>query len=236
MDQKIKYSDEIPEEEGLFIMAVGEHGSGKTWMIRTCPRPLVFDFDRGILTNHDVHVPYLTKADIPSTQVLHRTLDDPPKLKDGKPPSGIIIDSTTAWIDELLFDEIKGGKGARVGLTQQDWGRIFVEIQTLFLHCKKLVKDDHKYDYIICNFHTEAKEDRVTQELVVGPSIPGGMFWRAGRHADLYIRLKSHSSKHSIIDNRSGPWRDRARVVINMEPPNVGQWLKEFTKVKGDKK
>ena len=232
----LKYSDEIPADEGLLIFFVGEHGSGKTHLIRTCPRPLVFDYDGGILTNHDVHVPYLTKKDIPSTQILHRTLNSPPLLKDGKAPSGIIIDSCTAWIDEILFDEVKGGKGARVGLTQQDWGRIFVEIQSLLLLCTKLVKDDHRYDYLILNFHTEAKADQTTGELVVGPSIPGGMFWRAGRHADLYIRLKSHTSKHSIVDNRQGPWRDRARVITNGEPPDVGAWLASFTKVKGEEK
>jgi hypothetical protein len=233
---EIKYSDEIDSQEGLLMFIVGEHGSGKTWLLRTCPRVLVFDYDGGILTNHDVHVPYLTKKDLPSTQILHRTLDNPPNLSDGKPPSGIVIDSCTAWIDEILFDEVKGGKGARVGLTQQDWGRIFVEIQTLFLRCKKLVKDDKQYQYIILNFHTEAKADQVTGELVVGASIPGGMFWRAGRHSDLYIRIKSHPSKHSVVDNRQGPWRDRSRVVVNGEPPNVGQWLDGFTKVKGDRK
>ena len=34
----LHYSDEVPEDEGLFIMGVGEHGSGKTWMIRTWNR------------------------------------------------------------------------------------------------------------------------------------------------------------------------------------------------------
>lgn len=231
----LRYSDNIPENEGLFIMAVGKHGSGKTYMLRTCPRPLVLDYDRGMLTNYDVHVPYLTKEEVQSTQDLHRILANPPNLDDGKPPTGIVIDSGTAWVDEVLFPEIKGGKGARVGLTQADWGRVYVEIQSLFLLCKKLVKDDFKYAYIIINFHLEAKEDKVSGELMVGPSIPGGMFWRAGRHADLYIRLKAHGSKHSIVDNRSEPWRDRTRVVENLATPNVGQWLEDFTKVKSSK-
>jgi energy-coupling factor transporter ATP-binding protein EcfA2 len=229
---KPRYSDKLHETEGLFIMVVGEHGSGKTYMLRTCPRGLVVDYDGGMLTNHDVHLPYFTKAEIPSTQALVSLLNNPPDLEDGKPPSGIIIDSGTAWIDEILFDEIKGSRGARVGLTQQDWGRVFVEIQSLFLLCKKLVKDDRRYEYILINFHMEAKEDKTTNELVLGPSIPGGMFWRAGRHADLYIRLKSHTSKHSVVDQRGGPWRDRARVITNLEPPNVGQWLEAFRKVK----
>jgi hypothetical protein len=232
---ELRYSDKLGEDEGLLIFVVGEHGAGKTYMIRTCPRPLVLDFDRGILTNHDVHVPYLTKDEVPSTQKLHAILDNPPPLEDDLPPTGIVIDSGTAWIDEMLFDEIKGGRGARVGLTQQDWGRVFVEIQSLFLHCKKLVKDDCKYEYVIITFHTEAKEDKATQELVVGPSIPGGMFWRAGRHADLYVRVRPHTSKHSVIDLRSGPWRDRARVVEDREPPDVGKWLELFRKVKGVK-
>jgi hypothetical protein len=230
----IKYTDNLHEAEGLFIMVVGEHGSGKTYMLRTCPRGLVLDYDRGLLTNHDVHLPYLTKEDLPTTQALHSLLDNPPELSDGKIPSGIVIDSCTAWIDEVLFDEIKGGRGSRVGLTQADWGRVYVEIQSLFLHCKKLVKDDLKYDYIILIFHIEAKEDKATKELILGPSIPGGMFWRAGRHADLYIRLKSHASKHSVVDNRGGPWRDRARVITNNEPPDVRQWLEDFREVKSD--
>jgi hypothetical protein len=229
---ELRYSDKLHETEGLFIMVVGEHGSGKTYMLRTCPRGLVVDYDGGMLTNHDVHLPYLTKEEVPTTQALFSLLNNPPPLEDGELPTGIIIDSGTAWIDEILFDEIKGTRGARVGLTQQDWGRVFVEIQSLFLLCKKLVKDNRLYEYIIITFHMEAKEDKTTNELVLGPSIPGGMFWRAGRHADLYIRLKSHTSKHSVVDQRGGPWRDRARVITNLEPPNVGQWLEAFRKVK----
>ena len=231
----LRYSDNIAENEGLFIMAVGKHGSGKTYMIRTCPRGLVLDYDRGIITNHDVHVPYYTKEEVPTTLALFAFLNNPPNLADGKPPDGIIIDSGTAWVDEVLFPEIKGSRGARVGLTQADWGRVYVEIQSLFLLCKKLVKDDFKYKYIIINFHQEAKEDKTSGELMAGPSIAGAMFWKAGRHADLYILLKAHGSKHSIVDNRNEPWRDRTRVVVNMEPPDVGQWLEDFTKVKSSK-
>ncbi len=225
---EIRYSDTPDPNEGLFMMVVGEPGSGKTYLIRTCPRPFVLDFDRGILTNRDVHVPYYTGTDVPSIQALHRFLNNPPNLEDGKPPDGVIIDSGTGWIDEILFDEIKQGRGARVGLTQQDWGRVFVEIQSLLLLCKKLVKEDPRYKYIIINFHTEAKEDKTTGELFIGPSIPGGMFWRAGRHADLYILLRKHKAKNSIVDMSSGPWRDRARVVEDKATPDVSRWLKEF--------
>jgi len=231
---ELRSTDVKNENEGLFILLVGEHGSGKTYSIRTCPRPLVLDFDRGMLTNEDAKpsISYLTKEDIKSTDNLRRILDNPPNLPDGSPPSGIIIDSVTAWIDEVLFDEIKGGKGSRVGLTQQDWGRVFVEIQQLFLQCKTLVKDKGKYQYIMLICHTEAKEDKSTGELVMGPSIPGGMFWKAGRHFDIYVRVRSHNTKHSIVHMQGGPFRDRARVVEDKEQPNVGKWLTQFATVR----
>lgn len=229
---QIRMSNERREDEGLFIMMLGEHGTGKTYSIRTCPRPLVLDYDRGMITNEDVEVAYLTKDDIKSTDGLRRLLDNPPNLPDGQPPSGIIIDSGTAWIDEVLFDEVKGGRGARVGLTQQDWGRVFVEIQALLIHCKTLVKDKGKYQYIIMTFHTEAKEDKASGELIIGPSIPGGMFWRAGRHFDIIVRLRKHSTKGSVVDLRAG--RDRLRVVEDKETPNVSEWLTKFNTPKGE--
>jgi hypothetical protein len=230
---ELRFSDEVEDVEGLFILAYGEHGSGKTYMLRTAPRVVVADYDDGMLTNHDVRVPYLTKADLKTTQKLHQLLDAPPDLEDGKPAYGLAIDSGTAWIDELLFTEIKGDRGARVGLTQQDWGRVFVEIQSLFLHCKQAAKEGI-YKYVIINFHTEAKEDKMTGELTLGPSIPGGMFWRAGRYADLYIRLQKHTTKHSVAKLRHS--RDRINVVEDNEPPDIEAWLDSFAKLKERKK
>ena len=226
---ELNYSDQIPEEQGIFIMILGEHGTGKTYLLRTAPRCVVVDFDDGMLTNQDVHVPLYTKRDIKDTGSLIRLLDSPPILEDGEMADGICIDSGTAWIDEFLFKEIKGDRGARVGLTQQDWGRVFTEIQSLFLKCKQVAKEG-VWKYVIINFHTEAKEDKMTGELVMGPSIPGGMFWRAGRYADIYLRLKKHSTKHSIVDLRHS--RDRLNVVEDKETPNVTDWLNKFAAMK----
>jgi len=85
-------SNKDKEITGLNILLYGDSGTGKTWFCGTAPKPIVLDFDGGIITLRDKDIPYVPREEMSTWKKAMKVIDEAMEAKEFET---IVIDSFT---------------------------------------------------------------------------------------------------------------------------------------------
>jgi len=80
------------ELAGINLLLYGDSGTGKTWFAGTAPKPLILDFDGGIITLRDKDIPYIPREEMATWKKALKVIDEAMESKEFKT---IVIDSFT---------------------------------------------------------------------------------------------------------------------------------------------
>ena len=133
--EKVQFTDETAHKK-LNILVWGLPGSGKTHFAETAPRPFLINTDKGELTMHKSHIPFVT---IDGTMQVYETimsiLDDARKGKanevvDFKEIDTIILDSV--WkLSDLLLEEIMEEANNSGKANYDNWGELLTRMSKI---------------------------------------------------------------------------------------------------------
>jgi hypothetical protein len=88
---KIRKSKDV-ELSGINLLLYGNSGTGKTWYAGTAPKPLVLDFDGGIITLRNKDIAYIPREEMSTWKKALKVIDEAMESKEFET---IVIDSFT---------------------------------------------------------------------------------------------------------------------------------------------
>ena len=208
MGIEIQYYDEShsPEEMKLRILAYGAHGSGKTSLLSTFPRPFVIDLDRGGITLRKKHIPYVAiSKGAGAYEKIASTLI---ALKKKAPPfdkldvETVGIDSASALSQILLDEAIRSPRGARKPkdpLAQKaefdDWSELKNKIMGIMQYAKELPYN------VVVTAGQRLDQDEATGAWLGQPLVEGGYRSIIGHDFDEVYYLATTGSGKSVKYN-----------------------------------
>jgi len=143
----------------LKVLVYGKSGTGKTTFACTFPRPYVFDFDNGMLSQRGKDIDYDTYTNWKLFFQKLREFEQKCEFET------LVIDSVTT-LQEYMMQEILT-LNKRVEPTLHEWGRLVDWLQNLFLLLTKLTQ------HIVVVAHEQLLQDELTSEITILPLIVG---------------------------------------------------------------
>jgi hypothetical protein len=148
----------------LKVLVYGKSGTGKTTFACTFPKPYVFDFDNGMLSQRGKSVEYDTFTNYAAFVQKLDTLE-----KQGGYET-LVVDSVTTMQEYMMRDILQLNK--RLEPTLHEWGRLVDGLQQLLGRMTKIAK------HIVFVAHEQMIQDELTSEvwilpLIVGKKLPG---------------------------------------------------------------
>lgn len=148
----------------LKVLIYGRSGTGKTSFACSFPRPYVFDFDNGMLSQRGRDVEFDCFSDWKSAEAKLRELEADCKYET------IIIDSITTMQEYMMKDILLASKRSKP--TLHEWGSLIDRLQDVFMRATKMAS------HVIITAHEQLIQDDITSEvqilpLIVGKKLPG---------------------------------------------------------------
>lgn len=141
------------------MLCYGKSGTGKTTFASTFPKPYIFDFDNGMLSQRGKDIEYDTYT---SWKACELKLQE---LEKSCPYETLIIDSVSTMQEYMMQEILSVNK--RVIPTLHEWGRLVDWLQDLFM---RITKMSHN---IVVTAHEQVLQDEVSSEILVLPLIVG---------------------------------------------------------------
>ena len=149
-------SKDISVEDIKFKMLIyGRSGTGKTTFACSFPKPYLFDFDNGMLSQRGRDVEYDTYNNWTSAEVKLKEFE-----KDCKYGT-IIIDSITTMQEYMMKDILSISK--RTKPTLHEWGSLIEKLQDVFMRVTKMKC------HVIITAHEQLIQDDITSEVQILP-------------------------------------------------------------------
>lgn len=150
--------------ENLKINALpyGKSGTGKTSFACSFPKPYVFDFDNGMLSQRGKDVDYDVYSGPAAYQKFEQKLSELEKVC---PYETLVLDSITT-MQEYKMDYIMQMNTKKVP-TQYEWMVLITDLKDLFTRITKLDK------HVIVVAHEMLVQDDITGEIMFKPVIYG---------------------------------------------------------------
>lgn len=192
---KIHKSSELKPDK-LKILVYGESGSGKTHFGGTCPKPLFFDFDGGMLTlrkEKEIAFVDLTGMSTKAEKVWPDFMEALKEYGEDEQFETLIIDSlttaATACMDYVLSLNRRTGQNPQL----QDWLTQMNELKEMI----KLVKATKKHVIVLA--HEQVEKDEITGRIWMLPLITGKMARQIGLYFDEVYHSEAKQKKDETI-------------------------------------
>lgn len=205
------------------ILMTGESGAGKTWQIRTLPKPLIVSAESGLLSLRDVDLPAVPITSIADLREVFQFLS---KSGDAKNYESVAIDSITEIAEILLAEEKAKTKDPR-----QAYGELAVQMTSLLRAFRDL-----PHHHVYCSAKMVREKDEATGAFIYGPSMPGtklGPLLSYMFDEVIVLRVQRNDEgqvERFIQTQRDGTYeaKDRSGALDIYEPPNVGDLIKKI--------
>lgn len=156
---QIKDTSKVGVEHGVKVIVYGKAGAGKTTLAATCPKPIIFSAESGLLSLRKHQLPYVEVSSLDVLTSLHQwCLTDP----SAKRFETIVIDSISE-IGEVVLNNAKlGVKDPRqaYGILIEQMGNTIRAFRDLKGFNVVMMAKEHKY----------TNGDGID---IYGPSMPG---------------------------------------------------------------
>jgi len=156
--------DIVTKDIKLKMLIYGRSGTGKTSFACCFPKPYVFDFDNGMLSQRGVDAEYDTYTDWNTAEHKFKELESNCEY------GTIVIDSITTMQEYMMQSVLK--LSGRAKPTLQEWGTLINMLQDILMRATKLAP------HVIVTAHEQIIQDDITSEvlilpLIVGKKLPG---------------------------------------------------------------
>jgi len=145
----------------LKVMVYGKSGTGKTTFATTFPKPYIFDFDNGMLSQRGKDIPY----DVYGKEDWLKFESKLSEFEKDCPFETLVIDSVTTMEEYLLDHLIELTRKPRP--TQLEWGQLVLDLADVFLRINKFKVN------VLVVAHEEMVQDGLTGEVITRPLIYG---------------------------------------------------------------
>ena len=143
----------------LNVLIYGKSGTGKTTFANCFPHPFTFDFDKGMLSQRNRDVDYVTYTSYAEFEVKFK------ELEQNCPYDTIILDSVTT-LEEYCMDRALAAN-RRAMPTMNEWNVLIADLKDLFMRATKMSK------HLVVIAHEQMIQDEITGEVMVRPQIVG---------------------------------------------------------------
>jgi hypothetical protein len=160
---KSEYTKEMSVENiKLNVLIYGKSGTGKTTFACCFPKPFVFDFDKGMLSQRGKDVDYVTYGGPTAYADFEVKFKE---LERSCPYDTIILDSVTT-LEEYCMDRALAAN-RRAMPTMNEWNVLIADLKDLFMRATKMSK------HLVVIAHEQMIQDEITGEVMVRPQIVG---------------------------------------------------------------
>lgn len=143
----------------LNVLIYGKSGTGKTSFACCFPKPYVFDFDNGMLSQRGRDVEFDTYDSYQEFEMKFAELERECVY------DTIVLDSITT-MQEYLMDKILAAN-RRAMPTMNEWNVAIASLKDLFMRMTKIAK------HTVVIAHEQVLQDEITGEMLVRPVIFG---------------------------------------------------------------
>lgn len=156
----LKSVDEITTQHGVKVLVYGRPGLGKTRLIATCPNPVIFSAERGLLSLRGSNLSAFEIKDVSDLERAHNWALSSPEAKRF---DTICLDSISEIAEVcLIAEKAKGGKNGFAA-----YGALNERILQIF---RDFRDHAHKHVYFVCKEEMDKDE---TGMMKYQPSMPG---------------------------------------------------------------
>lgn len=224
---KLRDTSQFSIENGVKIVVYGEAGMGKTRLCATCPTPVIFSAESGLMSLREYQLPYYeikTIGDVRDAYNWARSSHEARQFQT------VCLDSISD-IAETTLSGIKNTPAAG-GKKNNDGRAVYGDYNDEFY---KILKDFR--DLPGMHVYMSAKQDKIktADGLVLnGPMLPGNkMNTQLPYVPDLLFQLTQHSVEkyrylrcHPDFANAA---KDRSGVLNEMESPDLGYVINKIS-------
>lgn len=185
--EHVKFTDDVSDKK-LNILVWGLPGSGKTHFAQTSPKPFLINTDKGELTMHSLHVPYITiDGSMQVYETIMAILNSAQKKTDGFDKFETIILDSVWKTSDLLLDEICDENNVTGKPSFNEWG-------ILLTRMTKIIDGftASGYNFIATSGEATRADEMDPEEKVVSFNFSGSYRDRLAYSFDfnLYMRSK----------------------------------------------
>lgn len=212
---------------GVKVLVYGRAGAGKTRLIETAPRPVVFSAESGILSLRHTNIPVAT---ITSMKELLDALEWCKMSAEAKNYDTVCLDSISEIAEKLLSEERRKTKDPR-----QAYGEMQEQVATNIRSFRDL---PGKHVYFSAKF--EQRAEAAQGSALCGPSMPGnktsqGMPYYFDEVFMLGLGTVPGSNPPQVYrylqtqPDFMHEAKDRSGVLSTMEEPHLGKIFEKIT-------
>lgn len=147
------------EEIKLKVLIYGKSGTGKTTFACSFPRPYVFDFDNGMLSQRGKDVEYDVYDSYATFYAKLQAFEQECKYET------LVFDSVTTLQKYMMNDILALNR--RKEPTLHEWGSLIAGLSDLFMRVGKLPM------HVVVTAHEQLLQDDLTSEIIILPLIVG---------------------------------------------------------------
>lgn len=200
---------------GVKFLVYGESGAGKTHLIKTLPKPIVFSAEGGLITLSDCDIPFVEIRSMADLQAAYSFIMS---SEEGKQFQSIALDSISEIAEVALVHEKKTNKDPRAA---------YGEVQDKVAQIVRTFRDiPGRHVYFSAKL--ERTQDD-TGRMMYGPGMPGkklGAMLPYFFDSVLAVRreLVDDQPKHMLMCGSDGFWiaKSRGGLLNNWEEPDLG--------------
>lgn len=203
----------------LNVLIYGKSGTGKTSFACCFPKPYVFDFDKGMLSQRRRDVEYDTYQGITAYQDFELKLKE---LEKECPFETLVLDSITT-MQEYLMDKILMANHKQMP-TMHEWNVMITELKDLFMRLTKMAP------HTVVIAHEELRQDEITGEIIIQPLVVGKKLppmlpmWFDEVYRAQVSRTKEGKPEFGLLTSSDVKYTARTRLGV-LEPVVV--WSKD---------
>ena len=200
----------------LKVLIYGKSGTGKTTFASTFPKPYVFDFDGGMLSQRSKDV------DFDTYDTWNGVLSKLEELEREKKYETLVLDSVTTMQEYMMKQILTLTRKPRG--TQYEWGILVLDLKDLFLRLSKMAPN------IVITAHEIILQDEITTEIIVQPLVygkktPGQMpLWFDEIYRMQVGRTKEGKPEYQMLTTADVKYTAKSRLGV-LEPVTV--WSKD---------
>lgn len=197
----------LTENLRLNVLLYGKSGTGKTTFACSFPKPFLFDFDKGMLSQRGRDVEYETYAGVSAYQDFEVKLKE---LEKECPYETIILDSITTMQEYLMSKILMMNRRSQP--TLHEWMAMVTELKDIFMRLTKHSK------HLVVIAHERLMQDEITGEImyvpvVVGKQLPSLLpMWFDEMYRCTVSRDKEGTPEYGILTASDVKYTARSRL------------------------